>query len=103
MICSQPAERLSREARSQLFLTFTITGRDEAGAKGGTYRRELPAYRSVRVNMRDIEAAFDATKPEGWWTLTVQGSGPLYAFAWMLRGEQRIVLPVERPAPSDAE
>ena len=79
-------------------IRFTIEGRDEAGAKGGTYRRELPAYRSVRVKMRDIEAAFDATKPEGWWTLTVRGSGPLYAFAWMLRGEQRIVLPVERPA-----
>ena len=79
-------------------ITFTITGRDEAGAKGGTYRRELPAYRAVKVNMRDVEAAFDVAKPAGWWTLTVTGSGPLYLTATMRQGDARRYVPVERPA-----
>ena len=79
-------------------IRFTIEGRDEAGAKGGTYRRELPAYRSVKVKMRDIQAAFDVTDPEGWWTLTVAGSGPLYARATMKQGDARRFVPVERPA-----
>ena len=78
-------------------ITFTVEGRDEAGTKAGTYRRELPAYRSVKVKMRDVEAAFDAAKPEGWWTLTVTGSGPLHVFPLMRDGEGREVLPVERP------
>ena len=79
-------------------ITFTVTGRDMAGAKGGTYRRELPAYRSVKVKMRDIEAAFDVAEPEGWWTLTVTGSGPLYVAATMRQGDARRFVPVERPA-----
>ena len=78
-------------------ITFTVTGRDEAGTKGGTYRRELPASQSVKVKMRAIEAAFDV-EPEGWWTLTVAGSGPLYASATMKQGEARRPVPVERPA-----
>ena len=79
-------------------IRFTIEGRDDAGAKGGTYRRELPAYRSVKVKMRDIQAAFDVTDPEGWWTLTVAGSGPLYVRATMKQGDARRFVPVERPA-----
>ena len=79
-------------------ITFAVTGRDDAGTKAGTYRRELPAYRSVRVLMRDIEAAFDVSKPEGWWTLTVQGTGPLHVLPMMKHGEARIVLPVVQPA-----
>ena len=79
-------------------ITFTITGRDMAGAKGGTYRRELPAYRSARVNMRDVEAAFDVSNPAGWWTLTVTGSGPLHVLPMMKHGEARVMLLVERPA-----
>ena len=79
-------------------ITFTVTGRDMAGAKGGMYRRELPAYRSVKVKMRDIEAAFDVAEPEGWWTLTVTGSGPLYVAATMRQGDARRFVPVERPA-----
>ena len=79
-------------------ITFTVTGRDEAGAKGGTYRRELPAYRAVKVDMRDVEAAFDVSKPAGWWTLTVTGSGPLYVAATMRQGDARRFVPVERPA-----
>ena len=78
-------------------ITFTVTGRDEAGTKAGTYRRELPAYRSVKVKMRDVEAAFDATEPEGWWTLTVTGSGPLYLTATMRQSDERRFVPVERP------
>ena len=78
-------------------ITFTITGRDEAGAKGGTYRRELPAYRGVRMNMRDVEAAFDMTDPEGWWTLTVTGSGPLEVVATMRQGDVRTPIPVVHP------
>ena len=79
-------------------ITFTVTGRDMAGTKGGTYRRELPAYRSVKVKMRDIEAAFDVSEPDGWWTLTVTGSGPLYVAATMRQGDARRFVPVERPA-----
>ena len=79
-------------------INVTVDGRDRAGTKGGTYRRELPAYRSVRVNMRDVEAAFNVTDPEGWWTLTVAGSGPLYASATMKQGGLRWFVPVERPA-----
>ena len=77
---------------------FTIEGRDEAGAKGGTYRRELPAYRSVRVMMRDIEAAFDVTDPEGWWWLKVSGSGPIDVAATMKQGEARRFVTVKVPA-----
>ena len=84
-------------------VTFTVTGRDMAGTKGGTYRRELPAYRSVRVMMRDIEAAFDVSEPEGWWTLTVTGSGPLYVAATMRQGDARRFVPVERPAVCGSE
>ena len=79
-------------------ITFTVTGRDEGGTKAGTYRRELPAYRSVRVKMRDIEAAFDVSKPEGWWTLTVTGTGPLYVAPTMRQGDERRFVHVERPA-----
>ena len=80
-------------------ITFTVTGRNDAGDPEGSYsyRRELPAYKSVNVNMRDIEAAF-GVEPEGWWTLTVTGSGPLYASATMKQGEARRLVPVERPA-----
>ena len=78
-------------------INFVIEGRDEAGTKFGTYRRELPAYRSVRVKMRDVEAAFDATKPAGWWTLTVTGSGTLHVTATTKQGDVRIPLPVVRP------
>ena len=79
-------------------IVFAVTGRDMAGAKGGTYRRKLTAYRSVKVKMRDIEAAFDVAEPEGWWTLTVTGSGPLYVAATMRQGDARRFVPVERPA-----
>ena len=79
-------------------INFVIEGRDNAGTKFGTYRRELPAYRSVRVTMRDIEAAFDATKPVGWWTLTLTGSGTLYVVATMRQGDERRILPVRTPA-----
>ena len=79
-------------------ITFTVTGRDEGGTKAGTYRRELPAYRSVRVKMRDIEAAFDVSKPEGWWTLTVTGTGPLYVAPTMRQSDERRFVHVERPA-----
>ena len=82
-------------------ITVTVDGRDRAGTKAGTYRRELPAYRSVRVNMRAIETAFNVTDPEGWWTLTVAGSGPLYAAATMRQGGLRWFVPVERPATCD--
>ena len=68
-------------------ISVTVDGRDRAGTKGGTYRRELPAYRSVRVNMRDVEAAFNVSNPAGWWTLTVAGTGPLYAAATMRQGD----------------
>ena len=78
-------------------ITFTITDRDMASTKGGTYRRELPAYRAVKVDMRDVEAAFDVSKPAGWWTLTVTGSGPLYLTATMRQGDARRFVPVERP------
>ena len=78
-------------------ITFTVTGRNDAGTKGGTYRGELPAHRSVKVVMRDVEAAFDV-EPEGWWTLTVTGSGPLYTSATMKQGDARRFVPVERPA-----
>ena len=84
-------------------VTFTVTGRDMAGTKGGTYRRELPAYRSVKVKMRDIEAAFDVAEPDGWWTLTVTGSGPLYVAATMRQGDARRFVPVERPAACGSE
>ena len=83
-------------------ITFTVTGRNEAGTKGETYRRELPAHRSVKVVMRDVEAAFDV-EPEGWWTLTVTGSGPLYASATMLNHGERRFVPVERPATCGTE
>ena len=79
-------------------IRFTIEGRDEAGAKGGTYRRELPAYRSVKVKMRDIQAAFDVTDPEGWWWLRVAGSGPIDVAATMKQGEARRFVPVKVPA-----
>ena len=79
-------------------ITFTVDGRDRAGTKGGTYRRELPAYRSVRVGMRSLEAAFNVSKPAGWWTLTVAGTGPLYAAATMRQGDATRFVPVERPA-----
>ena len=78
-------------------INFVIEGRNEAGTKFGTYRRELPAYRSVRVKMRDIEAAFDATKPAGWWTLTVTGNGTLHVIATTKQGDVRIPLPVVQP------
>ena len=78
-------------------IDFTVTGRDESGTKFGTYRRELPAYRSVKVKMRDIESAFDATKPAEWWTLTVTGSGTVHVVPMMRHGEARIVLPMVQP------
>ena len=78
-------------------ITVSVTGRDERGTESGTYRRELPAYRSVKVKMRDIEAAFDATEPEGWWTLTVTASGTVHVVPMMRHGDTRIVLPVARP------
>ena len=78
-------------------ITVSVTGRDEHGTKSGTYRRELPAYRSVKVKMRDIEAAFDATEPEGWWTLTVTAGGTVHVVPMMRHGDTRIVLPVARP------
>ena len=77
---------------------FTIKGRDAAGVKGGTYRRELPAYRSVRVKMRDVEAAFDLAEPEGWWWLRVAGSGPVDVAATLWQGDERRFVPVEWPA-----
>ena len=79
-------------------IRFTIEGRDMAGTKAGTYRRELPAYRGVRVNMRDIETAFDVTDPEGWWRLVVTGSGPLEVVATMRQGDERRFVPVRTPA-----
>ena len=79
-------------------ITFTVTGRDDAGTKSGSYRRVLPAYRSVRVKMRDIEAAFDVTEPEGWWRLVVTGSGPLEVIATMRQGDERRFVPVRTPA-----
>ena len=78
-------------------ITFTITGRDMAGTKAGTYRRELPANRSVRVNMRDVEPAF-GVEPEGWWRLVVTGSGPLEVVATMRQGAERRFVPVRTPA-----
>ena len=78
-------------------IDFAVTGRDESGTKFGTYRRELPAYRSVKVKMRDIESAFDATKPAGWWTLTVTGSGTVHVVPMMRHNEARIVLPMVQP------
>ena len=57
--------------RSDESVTVIVTGRDDAGTEFRAYRRDLPAYGSVRARMRDIEAALDAAKPEGWWTLTV--------------------------------
>ena len=85
-------------------ITFTVTGRNDAGAEFGTYRRELPAYRSVKVLMRDIEAAFGVSAPEGWWTLTVTGSGTQYTSATMKQGDARRFVPVKVPAtcPSGA-
>ena len=79
-------------------IRFTIEGRDESGAKGGTYRRELPAYRSVKVKMRDIQAAFDVTDPEGWWWLRVAGSGPIGVAATMKQGDARRFVPIKVPA-----
>ena len=79
-------------------IRFTIEGRDMAGTKAGTYRRELPAYRGVRVNMRDVEAAFDVSKPAGWWRLVVTGSGPLEVVATMRQGDERRFVPVRTPA-----
>ena len=79
-------------------IRFTIEGRDESGAKGGTYRRELPAYRSVKVKMRDIQAAFDVTDPEGWWWLRVAGSGPIDVAATMKQGDARRFVPIKVPA-----
>ena len=84
-------------------IRFTIEGRDMAGTKAGTYRRELPAYRGVRVNMRDIEAAFDVSKPSGWWRLVVTGSGPLEVVATMRQGDERRFVPVRVPATCGAE
>ena len=83
---------------SEAGITFTITGRDMAGTKAGTYRRELPANRSVRVNMRDVEAAFDVSKPAGWWRMVVSGSGPLEVVATMRQGAERRFVPVRTPA-----
>ena len=54
-------------------------------------------YRSVKVLMRDVEAAFDVSETEGWWTLTVTGSGPLYASATMKQGDARRFVPMVRP------
>ena len=48
--------------------------------------------------MRDIEAAFDVEEPEGWWTLTVTGTGTVHVVPMMKHGEARIVLPVVQPA-----
>ena len=78
-------------------ITFAITGLDEGGTKAGTYRRELPASRIVRVKMRDVEAAFDV-EPEGWWRLVVTGSGPLEVVATMRQGAERRFVPVRTPA-----
>ena len=78
-------------------ITFTVTGLDEGGTKAGTYRRELPASRIVRVKMRDVEAAFDV-EPEGWWRLVVTGSGPLEVVATMRQGAERRFIPVRTPA-----
>ena len=79
-------------------ITFTIEGWDSAGVKAGTYRRELPAKRSVKVRMRDVEAAFDADDPEWWWRLVVTGSGPLEVMATMRQGDARRFVPVTVPA-----
>ena len=79
-------------------IRFTIEGRDEAGVKGGTYRRELPGYWNVRVKMRDIEAAFDLTDRAGWWWLKVSGSGPIDVAATMKQGEARRFVTVKVPA-----
>ena len=46
------------------------------------------------MKMRDIEGKFDVPEPEGWWTLTVTGSGPLYVVATMLQGDARRFVPV---------
>ena len=78
-------------------ITFAITGLDEGGTKAGTYRRELPASRIVRVKMRDVEAAFDV-EPEGWWRLVVTGSGPVEVVATMRQGAERRFVPVRTPA-----
>ena len=85
-------------------ITFTVTGRNDAGdphprsRRGLTgYRRELPAYKSIQVNMRDVEAAFDV-EPEGWWRLVVTGSGPLEVVATMRQGAERRFVPVRTPA-----
>ena len=78
-------------------INFAITGLDEGGTKAGTYRRELPASRIVRVKMRDVEAAFDV-EPEGWWRLVVTGSGPLEVVATMRQGAERRFVPVRTPA-----
>ena len=78
-------------------ITFTVTGLDEGGTKAGTYRRELPASRIVRVKMRDVEAAFDV-EPEGWWRLVVTGSGPVEVVATMRQGAERRFVPVRTPA-----
>ena len=79
-------------------IRFTIEGRDSAGVKAGTYRRELPAYRSVKVTMRDVEAAFDVADPEWWWRLVVTGSGALEVTATMRQGDERRFVPVKVPA-----
>ena len=78
-------------------ITFTVTGRNDAGTKGGTYRGELPAHRSVKVVMRSIEAAFDV-EPEGWWRLVVTGSGPLEVVATKMNHGERRFVPVRTPA-----
>ena len=77
--------------------SFIIMGYDSAGSKFGTYRRELTGHRSVRVVMRDIEAAFDATDPEGWWRLIVTGSESLEVTATMRQGDMRRFVPVVQP------
>ena len=78
-------------------ITFTVTGRNDAGEEFGTYRRELPAYRSVKVLMRHVEAAFNVSDPEGWWTLEVKGSGPIRVRATMFRQGIRQFVPVDQP------
>ena len=88
--------RISNPRR--VYITFSIDGRDEAGTMTFPYYRGLRPYRSVRVNMRDVERQFGVGWPEGWWTLTVAGSGPLYVTATMWQGGLRWFVPVERPA-----
>ena len=72
--------------------------------KAGTYRRELPAYRTARVKMRELEAAFDVAEPEGWWWLMVAATGPVDVVATMRQVDERRFVPVKVPAtcPSGA-